>query len=71
MDSIAGMKRTHTCNDLGPANLIYIERLLDHMTADQKKKIAEAASKLEKLAMDKKDRNGKVSENLARRRPWA
>lgn len=46
---------------LGPANLIYVNRMLEHMTPEQKKKVAEAAKKLEKLAREKKDRKGKVS----------
>ncbi|MEZ4442696.1 MAG: hypothetical protein R3B72_26615 [Polyangiaceae bacterium] len=51
--------------DLGPANLVYVERLLDHMTPEQKKKVAEAARKLETLAREKKDRSGKISERTA------
>ncbi len=50
---------------LGAANVIYVERILDHMTAEQKAKIAAAAEKLEKLAREKKDKSGRTADRLA------
>lgn len=43
--------------DIGPAYLIYVERLWPQMSADQKKKIQDAARELEKKAREKKRDN--------------
>jgi len=54
----------NTWGDLRPANLIYVDRMLEHMTPRQKTRIAAAAKMLQERAGEKKDHEGAVAERL-------